>query len=385
MKKLIRVTTVPSSLRTLLKGQHRFMSNHYKVIGVSGEGDALTEVRQNEGIDTHVIEMTRTITLLKDLKATYLLYKFFKKEKPFIVHTHTPKAGTVGMLAAKLAGVPHRLHTIAGLPLLEATGPKRKLLNTVEKFTYSCATQILPNSFGLKDIIVQNRYTKASKLNVIGNGSSNGIDTKHYDSAMVCQDKKEQLKNELEIKSTDLVFIFIGRIVKDKGINELVNAFHNLSSKASNCKLILVGPKEDHLDPLLPKTETLIKENTQILTVGTQKDIRPYVAISNVLTFPSYREGFPNVVLQASCMGLPCIVSNINGCNEIIEHELNGLIIPTKNESALENAMQFMIDNSEKREAMILHTRARIIKRYDQDYVWNEILKTYKSLEHESI
>ncbi|MCK8480608.1 glycosyltransferase family 4 protein [Psychroserpens algicola] len=381
MKKLIRITTVPSSLRTLLKGQHRFMSQYYEVIGVSGDGDALQEVRQNEGIKTHVVEMTRTITPFKDLKATYQLYKFFKQEKPFIVHTHTPKAGTLGMLAAKLAGVPHRLHTIAGLPLLEATGSKRKLLDTVEKFTYSCATQILPNSTALKDIIIKNKYTKAAKLKVIGNGSSNGIDTTHYDSALVSEEKQQQLKQELGIQDTDTVFIFIGRIVKSKGINELVNAFNNLSSKVSDAKLILVGPKEDHLDPLLPETEAFIKENKQILAVGMQKDIRPYVAISDVLTFPSYREGFPNVVLQASCMELPCIVSDINGCNEIIEHQLNGLIIPVKNETALEDAMQFMITNPEKRQAMVAHTRSRIIERYDQSFVWNELLKTYQSLD----
>ena len=380
MQKLIRITTVPSSLRTLLKGQSRFMSDHFEVIGVSGDGEALAEVRQNEGIKTHVVEMTRTITPFKDLKAVYQLYKFFRKEKPFIVHTHTPKAGTVGMLAAKLAGVPHRLHTIAGLPLLEATGKKRKLLNAVEKFTYSCATLILPNSFGLEEIILDQKFTKPSKLKVIGNGSSNGINTEHYDAALVSGEVRNNLRNELNIAEEDIVFIFIGRIVRDKGINELVAAFDTLSERNKNCKLLLVGPRENHLDPLLPETEALIKGNKQIIAVGVQKDIRPYVAISHVLTFPSYREGFPNVVLQGSCMELPCIVGNINGCNEIIEHNVNGLIIPVKDAKAIENAMQFMIDYPEKRQAMIAHSRSRIIERYKQEFVWNEILKTYQTL-----
>ena len=380
MKKLIRITTVPSSLRTLLKGQSRFMSKHFEVIGVSGDGDALTEVRQNEGIQTHVVEMTRSITPFKDLKATYKLYKFFKSEQPFIVHTHTPKAGTLGMLAARLARVPHRLHTIAGLPLLEASGGKRKLLDVVEKFTYSCATKILPNSFGLEQIIIDNNYAKPEKLLVIGNGSSNGIDTTHYDASLVSEAQKVNLKQELNIEEHDIVFIFIGRIVRDKGINELVNAFNRLSKKQLNCKLLLVGPRENHLDPLLPETELLIEENHQILAVGVQKDIRPYVAISHVLAFPSYREGFPNVVLQCSCMELPCIVSDINGCNEVIKDQVNGLIIPVKNENALENAMQFMIDNPKQRDAMIQFTRNRIIERYEQQYVWNELLNYYKSL-----
>jgi glycosyltransferase involved in cell wall biosynthesis len=356
------------------------MNNHFEVIGVSGDGDALSEVRQNEGIRTHVVEMTRTITPFKDLKAVFQLYKFFKTEKPFIVHTHTPKAGTVGMLAAKLAGVPHRLHTIAGLPLLEATGNKRKLLNAVEKFTYSCATSILPNSFGLEQIIIDQKFTKPHKIKVIGNGSSNGINTEHYDAALVSEDVRTNLRAELNISKDDIIFIFIGRIVKDKGINELVTAFDSLSETNKHCKLILVGPRENHLDPLLPETELSIKTNKQIIATGVQKDIRPYVAISHVLTFPSYREGFPNVVLQASCMELPCIVGNINGCNEIIENNVNGLIIPVKDAKAIEKAMQFMIDFPEKRQAMIAHSRSRIIDRYKQEFVWNEILKEYQTL-----
>ena len=381
MQKLIRITTVPSSLRSLLKGQHRFMSKYFEVIGVSGDGDALAEVRQNEGIRTHVVEMTRTITPLKDLKALLKLYKFFKKEKPFIVHTHTPKAGTVGMIAAKLAGVPHRLHTIAGLPLLEKTGVMRKLLNLVEKLTYSCSTLILPNSFKLKRIILTEKFTSASKLKVIGHGSSNGIDTEHYNIAHVTEKEKEQLRESLNINENDTVFIFIGRIVKDKGINELVAAFNLLTKKYSRCKLLLIGSRENHLDPLLSKTEILIKENICIIPTGVQKDIRPYVSISHALTFPSYREGFPNVVLQASCMCLPCIVSDINGCNEIIEDQVNGLIIPVKNSEALESAMIYMIENPEKRLDMIKHSRKRILERYKQEFIWNESLKLYRSLE----
>ena len=381
MQKLIRITTVPSSLRSLLKGQHRFMSKYFEVIGVSGDGDALAEVRQNEGIRTHVVEMTRTITPLKDLKALLKLYKFFKKEKPFIVHTHTPKAGTVGMIAAKLAGVPNRLHTIAGLPLLEKTGVMRKLLNLVEKLTYSCSTLILPNSFKLKRIILTEKFTSASKLKVIGHGSSNGIDTEHYNIAHVTEKEKEQLRESLNINKNDTVFIFIGRIVKDKGINELVAAFNLLTKKHSRCKLLLIGSRENHLDPLLSKTEILIKENICIIPTGVQKDIRPYVSISHALTFPSYREGFPNVVLQASCMCLPCIVSDINGCNEIIEDQVNGLIIPVKNSEALESAMIYMIENPEKRLDMIKHSRKRILERYKQEFIWNESLKLYRSLE----
>src|SRR5690606_38864836 len=156
-----------------------FMSQYYEVLGVSsnGENNELAHVTEREGIPTQAIEMTRQITPLKDLKAVWQLYRLFKKEKPFIVHSHTPKAGTLSMLAAKLAGVPHRLHTIAGLPLMEATGLKRTVLNMVEKATYACATKIYPNSYGLVEIILEHQFTSKKKLKVIANGSSNGIDT----------------------------------------------------------------------------------------------------------------------------------------------------------------------------------------------------------------
>jgi glycosyltransferase involved in cell wall biosynthesis len=380
MKKLIRITTIPGSLDTLLKGQLRYMNKYFNIVGVSSGGKRLKEVSQKEGVPTFSINMTRSITPFKDLLATYKLYSLFRKEKPFIVHTHTPKAGTLGMFAAKLARVPHRLHTVAGLPLLETTGSKRLLLNKIEKLTYKCATLILPNSFGLNKIILNQNFTNSSKLKVIGNGSSNGIDTKHYNSNKVSENDKTQLRNQLSIKPDDIVFVFVGRIVKDKGINELVTAFNTISKTNNNCKLIIVGPSESHLDPISSTTEKTIKTNKNIIAVGLKKDIRPYVAISHILTFPSYREGFPNVVLQASSMGLPCIVTDINGCNEIITDKVNGIIIPSKDETALKNAMLDLLNNPSKTSEMIKHTRPNIIKHYEQNFIWNELLKVYQSL-----
>ena len=252
--KLIRITTVPVSLKTLLKGQHRFMSeNGYEVVGVSSEGKALNEVQENEGVRVVALEMTRTISLIKDFKALWGFYRLCKKEKPLMVHSHTPKAGIVGMLGAKLAGVPIRLHTVAGLPLMEATGFKRKVLNFVERLTYSCANMVYPNSKGLYDFILSNRFTTKEKLKVIANGSSNGIDTRFFDPQQISLEQQNQLKDELNISDSDFVFVFVGRLVKDKGINELVSVFSNL--KGDNAKLLLVGPFEETLDPLLPETK----------------------------------------------------------------------------------------------------------------------------------
>ncbi|WP_235011002.1 glycosyltransferase family 4 protein [Aquimarina sp. AU119] len=382
MQKIIRVTTVPISLGKLLQGQLQFMSQHYDVIGVSGKGgDTLEKVSKQEGVRVIPIEMTRKITPVQDLKAVFALYRLFKKEKPDIVHSHTPKAGTLSMLAAKLAGVPHRLHTIAGLPLLEATGAKRTLLNTVEKLTYACATKIYPNSTGLNDIIIKHKFTSPKKLKVIANGSSNGIDTSFFDPGLYSDEDNLKLSQSLGINSSDTVIVYVGRLVRDKGIHELIDAFKKLNTESTTAKLLLVGTYEKDLDPLSPETEEEINTNPNIIMVGWQDDVRPYFAISDILAFPSYREGFPNVVMQAASMGLASIVTDINGCNEIItDSNNNGKIIPVKNAEQLFENMKLLVNDDTLRTTLAANARTSITSRYERKVVWNAILEEYRQL-----
>lgn len=196
---LVRITTVPISLEKLLHGQLRYMSHHYRVIAISSDDAGLEKVHRQEGVEVFKVPMTRRITPIQDLKTVISLYRYFRKVRPQIVHSHTPKAGTVAMMAAWLAGVRHRLHTVAGLPLLEARGARRMLLDAVEKATYACATQVYPNSFGLRDIILRNRYASASKVKVLGNGSSNGIDTAHFSVDCFSSDELEAVRKEYGI------------------------------------------------------------------------------------------------------------------------------------------------------------------------------------------
>ena len=328
MQKLIRVTTVPLSLEKLLEGQLSFMQQHYEVIAVSAEPQRLRRFGEKNGIRTFPVEMTREITPVMDLKALLRLYRFLRKEKPLIVHTHTPKAGIIGMLAAKMARVPVRLHTVAGLPLMETTGIKRKLLAGVEKFTYSCATRVYPNSFGLKEIILKEQFAVDSKIQVLGKGSSNGIDTEYFNPENFPEEVLQESKKEIGIPGNDFVFLFVGRLVADKGLNELVEAFDQVYKTRQDISLLLVGPYEQELDPIKESNLKLIENHPKIFSTGYQEDVRHFYALSDALVFPSYREGFPNVVMQAGAMGLPSIVSDINGCNEIIEEEQNGLIVP---------------------------------------------------------
>ncbi len=379
-QKLIRITTVPLSLDKLLSGQLRFMSAHYEVIAVAAEKEYLEKIGAKEEVRTFHLEMSRKITPIADLLAVIRLYFFLRNEKPFIVHSHTPKAGIVGMLAAKWAGVPHRLHTVAGLPLLEAKGFKRKLLEFVEKVTYACATKVYPNSTGLKNIIIENKYCALAKLNVIAQGSSNGIDTTFFNPDLFSIEQNLLLKEKCRLTEEHFVFIFVGRLVKDKGINEMVEAFQTVHKTHNQTRLLLVGDYEADLDPLSPKTLEAIENNEAIVAVGFQNDVRPYFAIANALIFPSYREGFPNVVMQAGAMNLPCIVSDINGCNEIIQEDVNGTIIPVKNTDAIVDKMQLLVKNTNHYSVLQSNARKMILSRYDQKVVWEAILYEYHLL-----
>nr|WP_148236007.1 glycosyltransferase family 4 protein [Dokdonia sp. 4H-3-7-5] len=355
------------------------MKEHYEVTAVSSQEEELKRVASKQGVPFFFLPLTRKITPLKDLKALYILYKFLKREKPAIVHTHTPKAGIVGMLAARLAGVPLRLHTVAGLPLLEATGGKRKLLDVVEKLTYSCATKVYPNAQGLKSIIEDLKFTKNTKLKVIGKGSSNGIDTTYFSPDYESSNNVD-VAEELSISQTDFTFILVGRLVGDKGVNELVKAFVTVQQKYPETSLLLVGPLEEELDPLLPSTQEIIKTHNKIYTTGYVDDVRPYFAFAKALTFPSYREGFPNVVLQAGAMGLPAIVSDINGCNEIVVDNYNGFIVPVKSSSALEIAMRKLIEDKELYNSTKANARSVITGSYERREIWQALLEEYREL-----
>lgn len=375
--KLIRLSTIPGSLRSLLKGQLRFMSEKgFDVIGVSSDGEALKEVAYNEDIRIIPINMARRIAPIQDLKSLWNLWVLFRKEKPVIVHSITPKAGLLSMLAAKMAGVPIRIHTFTGLVFPTRTGVMQKTLILMDKLLCWAATNIYPEGNGVRQDLINYKIT-SKPLKVIANGNINGIDLEYFSVSQVSEEQKNQLREHLGIKPNDFVFIFVGRLVSDKGINELIKAFSSL--KFDNVKLLLVGPMEKKLDPLKEETLRKIETNPSIIAVGFQKDVRPYFAISNVLAFPSYREGFPNVVIQAGAMELPCIVSNINGCNEIIIEGENGLIIPPKQVDDLQKVMKQLIENTELYTHLKQNSRRMIEERYEQSVVWEALLREYNS------
>lgn len=373
-KKVIRISTIPMSLDVLLQGQLRMLAEHYEVVGVSSPGADLEKVEKREGIRTLAVPMERKIAPFKDLVSLILLIRLFHREKPWMVHSITPKAGLLAMMAAWICRVPVRVHLFTGLVFPTTTGLKQKILMATDKLTCACATRVIPEGKGVKRDLEQFNIT-SKPLEIIGNGNINGIDLDYFARTAEVEEKAQAYR-----KKDTTTFCFVGRMVRDKGINELVAAFEKLYQIHPDTRLLLVGPFEDALDPVLPETKRVIEQHAAIEWMGWQKDIRPFLAASDVFVFPSYREGFPNVVIQAGAMGLPCLVTDINGCNEIIEEGVNGCIIPSQDQQALYEAMEKLLD-TELRETLRQQARPQIANRYERKALWKELLQFYRSLE----
>lgn len=377
--KLIRTSTVAMSLDLLLKGQLAFLNEYFNVIAVSGEDYHLLQVIEREKVNTVSISIKREISILHDLISLVKLYLLFKKEQPLIVHSITPKAGLLSMVAAYFAGVPIRIHTFTGLIFPSKTGVMKRLLITMDRILCKFATHIYPEGQGVKTDLLRFKIT-TKPLKVLANGNINGIDLEYFNSENIPKKTLQELRISFGIEPNDFVFIFIGRLVTDKGINELIAAFSKLSKVKNNIKLLLVGPLEKEKNPISKETLFEIQHNSKIISTGYQDEVRDYFALANVLVFPSYREGFPNVVLQAGAMGLPSIVSNINGCNEIIINNYNGIIIPIKNEITIFDAMQLLLEDEMIYHSLQTNARLSIENRYNQQLVWKALLEEYKIL-----
>ena len=374
--KIIRSTTVAESLgfcRGLLRELRE--EDGYEVVAVSSPDWRLDEVAEREGVRTVAVPMERHISPLKDLKSLINLVLAFRKERPTMVHSMTPKAGLLSMMAAWLTRVPVRVHTFTGLVFPTAKGLTRKILILTDRITCACATHVIPEGEGVKNDLTNYRITK-KPLKVLGHGNVRGIDLEHYNPELP-EVKAEAAKLR---KDGVFTFVFVGRLVGDKGINELVGAFERLHKEYPATRLLLVGPEENNLDPLKPETLAKIKETPSIEAVGSQPDVRPWFVAADVLVFPSYREGFPNVVIEAGAMGLPSIVTDINGSREIIIEGRNGTIIPARDEDALYQAMKQMADNLDQLKSMASEARLLIASRYEQSYVRRCLKEYYKEI-----
>lgn len=380
MIKIIRATTVPMSLEAFCKGMLRELSGRYEVIALSSPGEEMQVIAEREGVRTIEVPMERHISFFKDIVSMWRLIWVFLKERPTMVHSMTPKAGLLCMIAAWMTRVPVRVHTFTGLVFPTATGLKRKILMMTDWLTCACATHIIPEGEGVKNDLLNNGITK-KPMRVLGYGNVRGVDLKYWSRRKEVMD----IVTQKALKSQKFTFLFVGRIVRDKGIDELCQAFDQLSG-ITPVRLLLVGPYEDSLDPISQKSRDIIEKNPDIEAVGAKSgdELLAYYAVSDCFVFPSYREGFPNTVLEAGAMGLPSIVTDINGSREIIIPHRNGVIIPPRNANALFQAMLDMMRDKTARDCMAANARQMIASRYEQSYVrqclydfYNELLNPF--------
>lgn len=382
--KIIRVSTVPISLNVFCKGLLQELSKDYEVAAVSSPGTDLEEIEIREKVRTFAVPMRRQIALLHDLRSLWQLFWLFCKEKPDMVHSITPKAGLLSMIAAKLAGVPIRLHTFTGLIWPTASGLKRKILVAMDKLLCICATHLNPEGQGVANDL--QAHITHKPLTVLGHGNVRGIDFDYYKSKPDIEVAAHQCRVDLGIPSDAFVFLFVGRIVRDKGIVELLEAFKNLTESysqkndtSSPISLLLVGNEEEHLDPLPPSTQQLINALPNVYRLPFQTDVRPFYATAQALVFPSYREGFPNVVLEAGAFALPSIVTDINGSREIIANGVNGLIIPPQNIEALAKAMQSLLHTPHLK-SMSEAAYRNVQQHFSKALVWQQLKDYYQHL-----
>lgn len=372
--KLIRSATIPGSLSSFLDGSIETLMAKFDLVLLSSPGAEQEEMHRKYGMRTVAVSMERRMSPLKDLVSLWRLIQVFHKERPYIVHSMTPKAGLLCMMAALITRVPRRIHTFTGLVWPSSTGIKRKILMFTDWITCACATHIIPEGKGVMDDL-QAHITR-KPMRVLGYGNVRGVDMKYWR-----RDNAEAAKVSLLKDNNKFTFLFVGRIVKDKGINELVEAFMQVRKNAK-ARLILVGSFEDNLDPINDITRNQIFKCDDIIYAGPQygKDLLAYYAASDCFVLPSYREGFPNTVLEAGAMDLPSIVTDINGSREIIENGKNGLIIQSKNTDELTNAMTQMIKDSEMREKMAKEARPMIESRFEQSFVRKCMIDFYESI-----
>ena len=371
-KKLVIITTVPETLASILKGQPRFLNQHFNISLISSPESGVQRLSSAEDVPVYSVAMKRGISPLRDVVSIIKMFFLFRRLKPDAIHSYTPKAGLVGMIAGALSGVPVRIHTFTGLIFPTQSGFKQKLLIWADRLMCLCATKVVPEGQGVKNDLSKFHIT-SKPMEVIGHGNIAGVDFEYFDIKKSSAEGAI-LSQGLGIASDCFVFCYVGRLNKDKGVAELIAAFRMLPDTA---RLIVVGGV-DHSAPVDSHTVHELERHSRIHWLGHQDDIRPALSACDALILPSYREGFPNVVLQSGAMGKCTIATNINGCNEIIEEGRNGWLVPPRQVEPLAAAMLKVMNLSEARLSEIgVYAHHRIATRFDQKEHWQQMLKFY--------
>ena len=374
MVKLVHITTVPDSL-IFIEGQISYMkSRGFDVSVITSPGEKLEAFRTRTNIRSYGIEMPRAITPLQDIKSVTEISNALFEIEPDIVHAHTPKGGLLGMMAASAAMVPHRVYQMRGLLTFTAQGRRREMFRRAEQLSCRLAHKVICQSHSLRREALSEKMVHANKSTVLLNGS-NGVDAIGKFNP---KNSFANIRKELGIKPQEKVIGFVGRMVKDKGIEELIRAWEVVSKK-EKAKLILVGPIEerDAVDKGIIKS---IKSSNDIHWVDFTRDTPSYYNAFDFLVLPTYREGFPNVPLEAAAMGIPTIATNVPGCIDAVVHQHTGILVPAKDSVRLADAMLRYLRNDGLRKKHGQQARARVLEFFQPEKIWEENYKLYLNM-----
>lgn len=383
--KLLQITTVPETL-SFLKGQTGYMkARGFEVHALSSPGEFLTEFAGSEQVSVYAVKMHRRITPLQDIYAIFQVWLHLRQIRPQIVHAHTPKGGLVGTISAWLAGVPVRIYHIRGLPFMTATGYKRLLLRWSEKVSCLLANQVLCVSHSIREVAVA-EICPADKVKVLLGGSGNGVDASgKFNPAQVGEHTRQEIRKKYGIPGEALVVGFVGRIVRDKGIAELVAAWKTLRAEFPNLHLLMVGSSEPQ-DAVSPDIENLLTSDERIHLTGVVYNTAPVYAAMDILTLPTYREGLPNVPLEAAAMELPVVATLIPGCIDAVQDGVTGTLVPPRNAEALADAIRMYLHDSELRRQHGQVGRDRVLREFRQEAIWEAVYQEYlQLLQHQGL
>ena len=375
--RLLHVTTVSQSLN-FLRGNVRFIqAKGFTIEAISSYGADLDTFGAREGIPVHAIEMPRRITPVHDLRSIIALFRYFLKRRPIIVHAHTPKGGLLGMIGATIARVPVRIYHVRGLPYMTAKGWRKHLLMTTERISCRLAHRTFCVSHSLRDVAISDGICPESKIVVFAGGSGNGVDAAvRFNPDRYTPEETDKERCGLNIPADARVILFVGRIVRDKGIVELAEAWKSIRSEFPDTWLILAGPQEPQ-DPVSPEVIHSLENDARVVMPGNVSNPAVFYALADLVVLPTYREGFPNVPLEAAAMEVPVIATRIPGCSDAVEDGVTGTLVPSHDADALADAMRSYLMNPELRAKHGKAGRKRVVEQFQQEVIWEAMYQEY--------
>jgi lipopolysaccharide/colanic/teichoic acid biosynthesis glycosyltransferase len=374
---ILHVTTIPMSL-VFLRGQVGYMkARGLDVHAISSPGREQADFAESEGIDVSAVTMPRRITPFLDLVAVARIVRTIRRIRPTIVHAHTPKGGLLGMIAAAISGVPVRIYHMRGLPMMTAAGARRLLLSATEWLACRLAHRVICVSKSLREVAVSEGLCAPEKIAVLLGGSGNGVDAVgRFDPARLGEQARAHTRRRLGIPDDAVVAGFVGRLVRDKGIAELAEAWAAVRAQFPEAHLLLVGPYEPQ-DPVPTELSTALRQDPRVHHAGEDWNSPPLYAAMDVVVLPTYREGFPNVPLEAAAMGLPVVATRIPGCVDAVADGVTGTLVPVRDARALADALGTYLRDAALRRLHGENGRERVLREFRQERLWEALYAEY--------